>query len=91
MPEWMGDENGLFNNGVWTFDINIIPDILSRVLGSWMQDKIPTELYKNMEELDNLYGFEQYTENVDKIFKEYINDRINEFKEIKNAINVKNN
>lgn len=91
MPEWMGDENGLFNNGVWTFDINIIPDILSRVLGSWMQDKIPTELYKNMKELDNLYGFEQYTENVDKIFKEYINDRINEFKEIKNAINVKNN
>ena len=89
MPEWMGDENGLFNNGVWTFDINVIPDILSKVLGSWMQDKVPNELYTNMEELDKMYTYEEYQKNVDKIFKEYIDNRINEFEEIKNAINSK--
>lgn len=90
IPEWMGDENGLFNNGVWTYDINLLPDILSRVLGSWMQDKVPSELYKNMDELDNLYTFNEYTKNVDNICKEYINERINEFKEIKLAISNKN-
>ena len=89
MPEWMGDENGLFNNGVWTFDINVIPDILSKVLGSWMQDKVPNELYTNMEELDKMYTHEEYQKNIDKIFKEYIDNRINEFEEIKNAINSK--
>jgi len=89
LTEWMGDENGLFDNGVWTYDINLIPDILSRVLGSWMQDKIPSELYNNMDELNKLYTFDEYSKNVDKIIKEYIDERINEFKDVKNTINCK--
>lgn len=90
MPEWMGDENGLFNNGVWTYDLNTIPDILSRVLGSWMQDRIPETLYENMDNVDNLYTFEDYQNNVNEIINGYINDRINELKEIKTVINNKN-
>lgn len=90
MPEWMGDENGLFNNGVWTYDLNTIPDILSRVLGSWMQDRIPETLCENMDNVDNLYTFECYQNNVNEIINGYINDRINELKEIKTVINNKN-
>lgn len=90
MPEWMGDENGLFNNGVWTYDLNTIPDILSRVLGSWMQDRIPETLCENMDNVDNLYIFEDYQNNVNEIINGYINDRINELKEIKTVINNKN-
>ena len=90
MPEWMGDENGLFNNGVWTYDLNTIPDILSRVLGSWMQDRIPETLCENIDNVDNLYTFEGYQNNVNEIINGYINDRINELKEIKTVINNKN-
>lgn len=90
MPEWMGDENGLFNNGVWTYDLNTIPDILSRVLGSWMQDRIPETLCESMDNVDNLYTFEGYQNNVNEIINGYINDRINELKEIKTVINNKN-
>lgn len=90
MPEWMGDENGLFNNGVWTYDLDTIPDILSRVLGSWMQDRIPETLCENMDNVDNLYTFEDYQNNVNEIINGYINDRINELKEIKTVINNKN-
>ena len=90
MPEWMGDENGLFNNGVWTYDLNTIPDILSRVLGSWMQDRIPETLCENMDNVDNLYTFEGYQNNVNEIINGYSNDRINELKEIKTVINNKN-
>lgn len=89
MPEWMGDENGLFDNGVWTYDINSIPDILSRVLGSWMQDNVPNILYDNMEKLNNLYTFDEYSKNVDNIIGGYITERINEFEEIKKVINAK--
>ena len=89
MPEWMGDENGLFDNGVWTYDINSIPDILSRVLGSWMQDNVPSILYDNMEKLNNLYTFDEYSKNVDNIIGGYITERINEFEEIKKVINAK--
>ena len=90
IPEWMGDENGLFNNGVWTYDLNTIPDILSRVLGSWMQDRIPETLCENIDNVDNLYTFEGYQNNVNEIINGYINDRINELKEIKTVINNKN-
>ena len=90
MPEWMGDENGLFNNGVWTYDLNTIPDILSRVLGSWMQDRIPETLCENIDDVDNLYTFEGYQNSVNEIINGYINDRINELKEIKTVINNKN-
>ena len=89
MPEWMGDENGLFDNGVWTYDINSIPDILSRVLGSWMQDNVPNILYDNMEKLNNLCTFDEYSKNVDNIIGGYITERINEFEEIKKVINAK--
>ena len=90
-PEWMSDDDGLLKNAVWTYDINTIPDILSQVLGSWMQDKIPAVLYENMEKLDNLYTYETYEKKVDEIINEYINERIKEFTEIKVAIKSKNN
>ena len=89
MPEWMGDEDGLLDNGVWTYDINTLPDILSKVLGSWLQDNVPSILYENMEKLDNIYTHEDYVNNVDRIIGGYITERINELKEIKNVINTK--
>lgn len=89
MPEWMGDEGGLLDSGVWAYDVNTIPDILSRVLGSWMQDNIPAVLYENMEKLDNLYTYEDYTKNVDRIVGGYIKERIEEFTEIRNVIKSK--
>lgn len=89
MPEWMGDDNGVFNNGIWVYDINAIPDILSRVLGSWMQDKVPSVLYENMEKLDNIYTFKEYEKNVEEMINGYINERIEEFNEVKTAINGK--
>lgn len=91
MPEWMCDESGLIDNGVWSYDINTIPDILSHVLGSWMQDKIPPILYENMEKMENIYTFDQYEKNLESIIKGYVEERINEFKEVKHTINAKNN
>lgn len=89
-PEWMGDENGLFDNGVWTYDIYEIPTILSKVLGSWMQDKIPPTLYENMDKLNEVYTKASWNENVEKIVKQYIKERIDEFNVIKTTINDKN-
>ena len=91
MPEWMCDENGLLDNGVWSYDINTIPDILSHVLGSWMQDKVPPILYENMEKVESIYTFDEYEKNAENIIKEYVNERIAEFKEVKVTINSKNN
>lgn len=86
IPEWMGDENGLFDNGVWTYDVNSIPDILAKVLGSWMQDEVPQVLYDNMNNINQIYTEEEWNTNIDELIEKYINNRINEFTEIKGAI-----
>lgn len=87
IPEWMGDEKNMIDNGVWTYDTNLIPDILSRVLGSWMQDNVPSVLYENMEDLNNLYTKETFEKQVDEIINSYIKERKEEFKEIQKIIN----
>ena len=89
MPEWMGDSDGLMDNGVWTYDINLIPDILARVIGSWMQDNVPSVLYENMEKLNNLYTFDVWDKNIDNFAQNLIQNRINEFIEIKSVITNK--
>ena len=89
MPEWMGDGEGLLDNGVWTYDINLIPDILARVIGSWMQDNVPSVLYENMEKLNNLYTYDLWDKNIDNFTQNLIQNRINEFIEIKSAITNK--
>lgn len=89
VPEWMGDENGLFDNGIWVYDINTIPDILSQVIGSWMQDEIPTVLTEKMKEIKNLYTASDYTQNVERIINHYVGERKKEFEEIETLIKAK--
>lgn len=90
IPEWMGDENGLIDNGVWTYDIYAIPTILSQVLGSWMQDKIPSSLYENIENMNEVYTKEAWDENVENLIKGYVEERIEEFNLIKTTIKSQN-
>lgn len=89
-PEWMADENGVIDNGIWTYDINMIPDILCQVLGSWMQDKIPSVLYDKIDGMGNVYTHDEWNTSVVKIINNYISNRIEEFNEIKIAIKSKN-
>ena len=59
VPEWMGkiDENGnlhLNENGVWTANLNSLPDLIATMVGLYMEDSIPTNITE---------GTTQYTEN----------------------------
>lgn len=86
IPEWMGDEDGLFDNGVWTYNINSIPDILAKVIGSWMRDEVPNVIYENIEKLNDLYTKEQWNKNVDDMITNFIKERITEINFFKDSI-----
>lgn len=78
VPSWMKNGNGDMRDcAVWTYDINTIPDILSNVIGAWMQDEIPDELYSSMNEVKGIYNEEKWNTNsiltLDKIVEEHIN------------------
>ena len=88
-PEWMGDEDGLFDNGVWTYDVNQLPDMISRVVGSWMKNKVPELLYENMDKLNEAYTHDNYIKETESMMNDYVNNRIKEFEEVRSTINSK--
>lgn len=90
IPEWMGDENKLYDNGIWFYNINDVPDILAKVLGSWLQDEIPQVLIDNMEETNKKYTYEEWVKNVTETFEKIISERISELTSFYNTVKIKN-
>ncbi len=74
IPEWMEDKNGL-----WTHDINIIPDILAKFTQSWLEDSSPEELFEKMSEMSNKYTEEEQKEKILEVYTKIFDNRINEF------------
>ena len=81
VPEWMGtlDENGNLNlndNGIWTANLNALPDIIATMVGLYLEDALPQNIMSGMVEWENKYSEEEsntiLTEVYDKIFKRRI-------------------
>ena len=85
IPEWMQDEEGIINNGFWTYNREAIPDVLAKVIASWMQDEIPSELTDSVDETVKKYTRKEWDIKLTSFIKGVVNDRINEFKMIKDG------
>ena len=90
VPEWMEDEEGIINNGLWVYDINDIPDVLAKAIGSWMRSELPKELTTEMEKTNQRYTSEEWNKNVENVFKTIIDNNINTFEEVKKTIKENN-
>lgn len=89
IPEWMGDDTHIYDNGIWFAKMSQIPDILSSVITSWMKDDVPVELTDAMEVTSKMYRQEDWNTNIEKVFDELVNDRIKEIEPMLES--VKNN
>lgn len=90
IPEWMTNEDGTLNDcGVWTYDVNLIPELLANVIGAWMQDGVPEELTKSMEKVNAAYSVNKWLENTDCLIKNIIEEQIKCFEQIKSSIHSK--
>ena len=80
VPEWMGqtDENGntqLNDNGVWTSNLNALPDIVATMVGLYLEGGIPQNLTNSMEETATKYTMEGLRKNVETTYTNIINQR----------------
>lgn len=89
--EWSGDSNKLYDNVIWFNNINDVHKILASVIGSWMRNEIPEELTQAVAKTNKLYTFEKWTEKVDSLFENIMNERIKELEETKIIAKQKNN
>ena len=80
IPEWAYDGDKMLNNVMWYNNIDDIPDMLAKVVGSWMRDEIPQEVYDDMDVTANKYTYEEWEKNVSDFCAKAVDDRINEIK-----------
>jgi hypothetical protein len=84
IPEWMLDEKGeLTSNGLWTDDINTIPDILASVVNEWIEDNVSPILYDEMSKTDQKYTLDEWNNNIENMITDIFDKRISEFESVK--------
>lgn len=69
-------------NGVWVYDLFKLPDMIGTLITKYLEDDIPEEFFTKMEETSDKYNEENSKESIQKVFKEFINDRIEYFKRV---------
>ena len=91
VPEWMGnvDDKGnliLNENGIWTANLNAIPDIIATMVGLFLEDAVPTNLTESMDNFKDKYTTAQTKETIKEVYSKIFGRRIIEFQTIaKNA------
>jgi hypothetical protein len=93
VPEWMetNDEGGnsaLKYNGLWTNSTLNIPELISTYMKVWLEDSVPQELIDGMNETKGIYSEENQKLKIEEVYNSLIQNRVDEFKNIINAIQV---
>jgi len=70
-PDWMSD-----NNGIWTYELNNIHDILAEFIQNWLEDNINVELYeKGIETANQFTDNGKFEKTVVSLFESYLKSR----------------
>ena len=87
VPEWMEtkDEQGnpsIKTNGVWTNTTTNIPELIATYIKLWLEDAVPADLLKTMDESTGQYTSEKQTVVANEVYNNIINSRKDEFNSI---------
>jgi hypothetical protein len=74
-PSWMSDDNG-----VWTYELNNISDIIAEFIQNWLEDNINEDLYDNgVKTATNFNNVEVFSSKLVEFFNDYLNGRKESF------------
>lgn len=81
VPEWMGnvDDKGnlqLNDNGVWTANLNALPDLIATMVGLYMEDSIPTNITEGTTEYTTQYTEEKTKNAIKEVYGKIFDRRI---------------
>jgi hypothetical protein len=94
IPEWMGsiDQNGNLNlndNGIWTPNMNAIPDIIATMVGLYLEDALPQNIMEGMSEWENKYVEEESNEILSEVYDGIFKRRVVELESTYNQLQEK--
>lgn len=91
IPEWMTDEKGnIVDCAIWYNDVNEVPELVSKLVGSWMRDEIPQVITDEMDKIASRYTFDEWNKNLNNLFESFFSERLKEIKSFKKAFEDKN-
>jgi hypothetical protein len=81
VPEWMGtvDDNGNLNlndNGVWTANLNSIPDVVATMVGLYLEDALPENILTGMKEYQDKYTVETSEKVLTEVYERLFSRRV---------------
>ncbi len=82
IPEWMTDDNG-----VWVYDENQIPEILSSYIKNWLDDTLPENLMNVSQSIGEKYTKEMFEKNTIEVFQHLFNKKMSKLEKIKENFN----
>ena len=73
VPEWMGkvDQNGnliLNENGIWTANLNSLPDLIATMVGLFMEDSLPNNIVEGMDKFKSLYTTDERDTSIEEVY-----------------------
>jgi hypothetical protein len=94
IPEWMGsiDQNGNLNlndNGIWTPNMNAIPDIIATMVGLYLEDALPQNIMEGMSEWEKKYVEEESNEILSEVYDGIFKRRVVELESTYNQLQEK--
>ena len=94
VPEWMGtiDQNGNLNlndNGIWTPNLNSIPDIIATRVGLYLEDSMPENILNEMSQWETKYSTEESDKILTEVYKGIFDRRIVELQHTYDQIQQK--
>lgn len=94
VPEWMGtiDQNGNLNlndNGIWTPNLNSIPDIIATMVGLYLEDSMPENILNEMSQWETKYSTEESDKILTEVYKGIFDRRIVELQHTYDQIQQK--
>lgn len=96
IPEWMeqptdeGQERSLKENGIWTYEVLRLPDLIATFIRLWLEDSIPADVYEKMEDTPKNYTMDKMKTSVLEYYERLAKIRIAELSSTITQTEVKN-
>jgi len=95
IPGWMEKENEgseitLKDNGIWTNNILSIPTLISKYLEMWLEDSVPQELLKSLNESKGQYTEEKQKDKIKEVYDGLVLNRKREFESLLEKEKIEN-
>lgn len=88
IPDWAKTEDGgITDSVIWFDDFSVVPDLLARLIGMWIKDEVPEDVYDAIKPAETLNTKEVNEGDIDKVINDFIDTRLKEFEGVLEKIN----